>query len=1137
MNHKKNIIIFIFFIYLKTIYCSNFSYGIQFSRSFQLNNGNIIIAGNTGIYTYDNSGLISLFNYTINEKISEIEDACYTTFAQFPKEYNEVVVILVMHVIYIFDSKGKFVFKTGLNIGSPKFNFYTIVPIIYKDEKYYFILGYINSNSKAFLQYISFTTNNQQFTYEDCYEFDQNNTQRKNVHYDYGITCQLMDHYIHNEVLTCFYQNNDPKQIAASSFKLNNNKIENLFLNSSYNDSAFVIQSTISSNKKKSLVCYVRNNQNDSNDHFGYCAIYDIDKNKFDNYNKYISRQTCGTQLNNIYLNYFKETGEYIFSCTSYENGINIMKFNDNFEIITINDTNNTAQGDSYIPLDDSCQFVKIYSFVLISNEYKIIADYSCNNNQITSLYSISEEFKPTIVNKDKDNSHKSLGKCYFTCQSCTTGPEKNNNNCLTCKDNFELNQNNNCIYKYNFYWNSTINQIIFLLENEFCPEKLPYEKMETKQCVESCTNEEFINKICIINHYSENNINLITEQLRNIIYEVTGSKYDVIIDGNNIIYEITTTSTNNEYHNISLIDFGECEKILKEHYSIEYLIVFKRDVKLNDSYPLIVEYEVYSPETKEKLNLSLCENKNIDIYIPLFLDNYTYNLYNSMNEFGIDILNENNSFYNDICTPFSTDEGTDITLSDRQKTYYNENITLCENNCKYIYYNSSNGKAKCQCILKNEISNIKIISYDNMDINNFFDIKTISNIEIMKCYKLTFSKDGINNNYGNIILIIFIILFISLIIYYHINEKTEISRILRITIKSNYINNPIRKSIKKNKNIITFKINNLNRSKSKHSSQTIQDLIKENNLINNENNLNNININRYQNINVINNANIIFESNKDKTNQFHKRTRKTNKKSTLKNIDIYSINKNITKHEKNEIIKNNNELKYNEFELNNLPYNEALLIDKRTYLQYYWSLIKNKHIVLFIFMPTNDYNLISIKIGLFIFSFCLYFTVNAFFFTDKTMHKIYEDKGIFNFIFQLPSMIYSTLISTVINILIKKLALSEKNMLELKQITIKKIALEKTVKLYRRLMIKFNLFFYISLLLLIFFWYYISTFCAVYKNTQIILIENTLTSFAFSLIYPFGFNLIPGIFRIPTLKSNKKNECLYNVGNIIALL
>ena len=187
--------------------------------------------------------------------------------------------------------------------------------------------------------------------------------------------------------------------------------------------------------------------------------------------------------------------------------------------------------------------------------------------------------------------------------------------------------------------------------------------------------------------------------------------------------------------------------------------------------------------------------------------------------------------------------------------------------------------------------------------------------------------------------------------------------------------------------------------------------------------------------------------------------------------------------------------------------------------------------------MLTNDYNLISIKIGLLIFSFCLYFTVNAFFFTDKTMHKIYEDKGSFNFIFQLPSIIYSALISTVINMVIRKLALSENNVLELKNIKNKKNAKKETVKLYRRLMIKFNLFFFISLLLLISFWYYISIFCVVYKNTQIILIKNTITSFSFSLIYPFGLNLLPGIFRVLALRAREKNkECVYNFGNMISL-
>ena len=192
----------------------------------------------------------------------------------------------------------------------------------------------------------------------------------------------------------------------------------------------------------------------------------------------------------------------------------------------------------------------------------------------------------------------------------------------------------------------------------------------------------------------------------------------------------------------------------------------------------------------------------------------------------------------------------------------------------------------------------------------------------------------------------------------------------------------------------------------------------------------------------------------------------------------------------------------------------------------------------LFVFMSSKDYNLLSTKIGLLIFSFCLYFTVNAFFFTDKTMHKIYEDKGIFNFLYQLPQILYSTLISSVINIIIKYFALSEKSIINLKTIRNKLKAFEKSVELNRNLMIKFNLFYYISLLFLIFFWYYISTFCAVYKNTQIIFIKNTLSSFTLTLVYPFLLNLLPGIFRMSALKPKKKDkECVYKFANIIALI
>ena len=51
--------------------------------------------------------------------------------------------------------------------------------------------------------------------------------------------------------------------------------------------------------------------------------------------------------------------------------------------------------------------------------------------------------------------------------------------------------------------------------------------------------------------------------------------------------------------------------------------------------------------------------------------------------------------------------------------------------------------------------------------------------------------------------------------------------------------------------------------------------------------------------------------------------------------------------------------------------------------------------------------------------------------------------------------------------------------------------------------------------------------FCAIYKNTQIHLISDALISYGLSLIYPLGYYLLPGLFRIPAL-SNPKNKKIY---------
>ena len=158
----------------------------------------------------------------------------------------------------------------------------------------------------------------------------------------------------------------------------------------------------------------------------------------------------------------------------------------------------------------------------------------------------------------------------------------------------------------------------------------------------------------------------------------------------------------------------------------------------------------------------------------------------------------------------------------------------------------------------------------------------------------------------------------------------------------------------------------------------------------------------------------------------------------------------------------------YNDYEMNNLVYERALLIDKRTYWQYYLSLIKTKQLLIFSFYLSTDYNLKTIKINLFFLTFALNLTVNAFFFNDSTMHKIYQDEGSYNFLYQLPQIIYSLLITIFIKMILSMLSLTEKGILKLKEE--KNIVTNKLTEEIKYLKIKLIIFFVLEFIFLCFF-------------------------------------------------------------------
>ena len=187
-----------------------------------------------------------------------------------------------------------------------------------------------------------------------------------------------------------------------------------------------------------------------------------------------------------------------------------------------------------------------------------------------------------------------------------------------------------------------------------------------------------------LLKDQKDNNINLI-ENLKNIFSDdsinkkldniVNGDKDITLINNDEIIIQITSTDNqrNNKNYNISTIDLGICEEILKNTYIIDPkkpLLILKIDSFIDGSKIPIIQYEVFHPENQSKLNLTLCQNK-IEINIPVSIDEN--NLYK---------YEQDNDYYNDRCFINISEIGKDIPLECRRKEFINNNMSLCEPEC-----------------------------------------------------------------------------------------------------------------------------------------------------------------------------------------------------------------------------------------------------------------------------------------------------------------------------------------------------------------------------------------------------------------------------------------------------------------------
>ena len=535
------------------------------------------------------------------------------------------------------------------------------------------------------------------------------------------------------------------------------------------------------------------------------------------------------------------------------------------------------------------------------------------------------------------------------------------------------------------------------------CPINSPFELVEDQSCVDSCSIMERSEKLCITNNIG-NMTNLqiqaiihddiISDLVNKFNYSIISDNYSLLIEEKNTTYEIITTKNQNKNNKTSNINFGRCESILKEYYAIpenDPLYILKMDAYIEGKMGPIVVYEVFYPlDSKNlvQLDISICEGETIGISYYLELENP-------------ELYDKNNPIYNDICHPYTSVDGVDMTLSGKQKDYQNNNKSLCEENCEYIGYDKLDKLVKCNCDVKDNSALISEIKIDKNKLYDFMNLDKIANFDVLKCVNLIIKIENLLINIGFYSFMpTFICYFLAIIMFYKKDWKfvkkkintyvivkknleylKERRRILEELLKQNEYKKPAFLSILKKKKInkskfytSNFNIYNdrsnkiINHAKIKtiksKQYQTIEEKITEedisqcnstgrlnrNNNIENANNINNdiIIINkRPKNAPPLKTQIIKYKKfGKNNINIYQKKKGK-NFMTEVKDLkDIYSNIKSFEEIAKEEA-KMRTFLGKNDKELNELNFKSAIKFDNRTFWKFYFSLLKADHLLI----------------------------------------------------------------------------------------------------------------------------------------------------------------------------------------------
>ena len=371
---------------------------------------------------------------------------------------------------------------------------------------------------------------------------------------------------------------------------------------------------------------------------------------------------------------------------------------------------------------------------------------------------------------------------CYENCATCQFLGNKNKMNCLSCKKSLKNKFNK---FKYFLFMNGNCIEAcpdeLFLTKEGDCVSECPdgtyhYHLNWNYSCVDFCPDLYVISpdgKKCVLpefqSYVSSNDFKKIISE--DITSYVNSSR---IIELDNLKAEIFYSSdlnlkseVNNKISGIknlenSLLTLKGKNNIPEDEPLIIVLIESKEmkknneNINTNTNNNLIslgkdIQLLIYD-KSGNKLELSDCENEQILITKNL-ADLPYIDFYKSKDLFqkGIDAFNESDPFFNEICYPFKTNYSSDITLSDRRTSLF-QNVSFCDSGCIYKGIDYELMIVNCLCYIDSinedndeELNGIVL----NNNKNDFPKKISNTNIILMKCTNLAFDTNLLKNNIG----------------------------------------------------------------------------------------------------------------------------------------------------------------------------------------------------------------------------------------------------------------------------------------------------------------------------------------------------------------------------------------------------